>query len=101
EANLLIKSKTIAQAFLKQFQYDWTKRSTPMQWAKGIASNIPETVRESILVKTGNPGLLAAFSRELAQNNGATNNNVVPIRPGVPTELNEQTKTLKTGEETT
>lgn len=49
EANVLVQSKQISKAFLRQFDYDWTRKSTPMFWAKGIINLIPEGLRDKFM----------------------------------------------------
>lgn len=48
EAGLLIKSKALAKAFVKQFNFDWYKKSTPMWGAGGIYRDLPDSVKQEM-----------------------------------------------------
>lgn len=49
EANLAISSPQLCKAFVKQFFYDWFKKSMPIRGPQAIYRSIPPAIREKML----------------------------------------------------
>lgn len=81
EANLLVQSKKLCQAFLRQFDYDWANRSITAPSSRDLFKTVPAAIRDTMFSFGKKAESPPATEKPAAPEKPVLANNVVPFEP--------------------